>query len=283
MSLERIVRGRSATLYKTFYSDGVAADPTGAPTVTVTRVSDGTAVTTGAVTDEVATGTWSVTIPATSNLLLDTYTVDWAAVVNSVSQEYIDTVEVAGDVFFTIAEARRLKPLDSTSVYPTDRIVEMRTIVEQAIEDECGVAFVPRYRLETIDGTGTSELLLMPRTTSIRSATVTDTALTAGDLAELTYMGTGVVYGYTWTLGSGNVTVGYEHGHPRPPERIKRAALLLARAWLVAGPVDDRASTFSSADGGTYGLVVPGRGGSIFGLPEVDAAVQQYSLRAGVA
>jgi hypothetical protein len=58
----------------------------------------------------------------------------------------------------------------------------------------------------------------------------------------------------------------------------------LARSWLVSGPVDDRASTFNAgADGGTYSLVVPGRGGSYFGLPEVDATVQEYNLRLGVA
>src|SRR5690242_10611676 len=112
--MERIVRGRSATLYKTFYADGVATDPTGSPTVTVTRLSDGTTVTTGAVTDEAAAGTWSVTIPSTSNLLLDTYTVDWAATVNGSSQEYLDTVEVAGGTFFTIAELNALKPSNAT-------------------------------------------------------------------------------------------------------------------------------------------------------------------------
>ena len=99
----------------------------------------------------------------------------------------------------------------------------------------------------------------------------------------MSWSSAGGLYGYTWSAGYGNGVVGYEHGYDRPPERIRRAALLLAKAWLVAGPVDDRAATFSSADGGTYGLVVEGRGSSPFGIPAVDAAVQEYSLTVGVA
>lgn len=288
MSLERIVLGRSATLYKTFYSGATATDPTGSPTVTVTRVSDGSAVTTGAVTDEAAQGTWSVTIPATSNTALDWYTVDWAATVNSVSQEYLDTVEVVGDVLFTIAEARTQRPLDNTTLYSEAAIVAMRTRVEQALEDVCGVAFVPRYYRETITGDGTQTIATRwPKIRAIRSGVgaygTYSTTLSAGDLAGIVLERSGFIYGYPWTFGY-QWTLGYEHGHDRPPERVRRAALLLARSWMVAGPIDDRAATFNAgADGGTYGLVVPGRNGSWFGLPEVDAVANEYSLRLGVA
>jgi hypothetical protein len=78
------------------------------------------------------------------------------------------------------------------------------------------------------------------------------------------------------------VTIGYEHGHPVTPERVKRAAIRLAKRWLVEGPVDDRATTFSNDDG-TYSLVTPGRRGEFFDLPEVNAVVQQYGLTVGVA
>jgi hypothetical protein len=104
--MERVVVNRSFTLYKTFYADGVATDPTGTPTVTITRLSTGATVTTGAVTDEAGVGTWSVTVSATQNTLLDTLTVTWTATVNATAQQYVDTVEVAGGTIFTIAEAR---------------------------------------------------------------------------------------------------------------------------------------------------------------------------------
>jgi hypothetical protein len=281
--MERIVRGRSATLYKTFYADGVATDPTGSPTVTVTRLSTGATVTTGAVTDEAAAGTWSVTIPATSNLLLDTLTVDWAATVNGVSQEYLDTVEVAGGTYFTVAEARALSPLSNTTTYTTAAIVDMRTTVEQAIEEHYGTALVPRYRLETLSGAGDVLLRLTGPVTAIRSVTVNGTALGVSDLAAL-YTSNGYLSGYTWTAGVGNIVVGYEYGIAEPPGRVKLGALRLARQWLVNGPIDDRALGAASPDGNfSFGLATPGRNGSIFGLPDLDAAIQSSPYRVMVA
>src|SRR4051812_39702346 len=133
--MERVVVNRSFTLYKTFYVDGVATDPTGSPTVAITRASTGATVTSGAVTNETADGTWSVTVAATQNTLLDTLTVTWTATVNGTAQQYVDTVEVAGDVLFTLADARATSGLnaqnnDSTYRITTARIVGMRTEVE---------------------------------------------------------------------------------------------------------------------------------------------------------
>jgi hypothetical protein len=91
-----------------------------------------------------------------------------------------------------------------------------------------------------------------------------------------------VYYSAGWTAGRRNVIVGYEHGLDRPPERIKRGALLLLKRWLVEGPVDDRTTSMSNDDG-TFSLATPGRGGSIFGLPELDAAIMASPYRVGVA
>lgn len=283
----RIVRNRSATLYKTFYADGVAADPTGTPTVTVVRASDGTTVTTGAVTDEPGVGLWSVTIAATANTLLDTLTVTWSGVVNGVAQQYVDYVEVAGGTLFTLSEARAISALTSTTTYPNADVVEMRTAVEQAIEQACARAFVPRYERETLDGSGGATIMLKrPLVTAIRSVTISGTALTAGQLAALSITTAGGVYRSSgWTCGVGNVIVGYEHGSQEAPHEIRRAALMLAKMWLVtrASPTDDRATTFAAAEGGTYSLAVAGRGGSHFGMPDVDAAIDRYSLSVGIA
>jgi hypothetical protein len=284
--VERIVLNRSATLYKTFYADGVATDPTGTPTVVITRLSDGSAVTAGAVTNEAPTGVFSVTIPATSNTLLDTYTVDWTAVVATVDQEYVDTVEVAGDVLFTIAEMRALSPLSNTTTYPSSRLVEMRTTVEQAIEDEYGAALVPRYSLDTVRVNGRG-LRIKKAPREIRSLTVGETEYT--DLTGIVFDENGFVGGpdldfvttsqVTWT----SAVIGYEHGLDRPPPRIKMDALRLLRSWVVAGPIDDRAATYSLADGGSYAMVVPGRNRSVFGLPDLDAAINASPYRVGVA
>jgi hypothetical protein len=280
--VERIVRNRSATLYKTFYADGVAADPTGPPTVTVTRLSDGTAVTTGAVTDETAAGTWSVTIPSTENTLLDEYTVDWAATVNGAAQEYLDVVEVAGDTLFSVAEARAVAPLSNTTTYPTAAIVAMRTTVEQSIEPEYGTALVPRFKRETVSGNGGTMIRLTGPILAVRSATVNGVAVTAEALADL-YVSGAWLGGYTWPLGVGNIVVDYEYGLAYPPARVKQAGLRLARQWLVNGPVDDRALGAASPDGNfSFGLATPGRNGSIFGLPDLDAAIMASPYRVGV-
>lgn len=281
--MERIVVNRSATLYKTFYSNGVAADPTGTPTVTITRQSDGTAVTAGAVTDETAAGTWSITIPATSNTLLDTLTVNWTATVNSTPQEHIETVEVAGGTYFTLSELRAVYPGSVTDA----EAVDMRTTVEQAIEHACDVAFVPRYTLERLNGTGGATLLLRPHVRAIRSVTVDGAAFTASDLLAMSLGVTGTVYSAarTWAAGSSNILIGYEHGHTEPPAEIKDAALMLAKMRLIGrrSPIDDRAVTFSSNEGGTYSLAVPGRNGSYFGHPDIDAVIARYSMSVGIA
>jgi hypothetical protein len=106
---------------------------------------------------------------------------------------------------------------------------------------------------------------------------VAGTALSVDQLAALTVTSS-LVNGYGWSTGFNNVTVGYEHGLDQPPQRLRRAALLLAKVWLLSGPVDDRTSTFTSTEGGTYSLVTPGRGGSMFGVPEVDAAVMDHRI-----
>jgi hypothetical protein len=274
--VERIVVGRSATLTKTF-----STAPTGTPTVAVTR-SDGAAVTVGSVSG--ATTSWSYTIPASSNTLLDTYTETWTATIGGTAQTFVDYIEVVGDVIFTIAEFRALgTAYTNTTNYPDATVADMRTTVEQALEDACAVAFVPRYARETLSGTGNRTLLLKwPRVTAIRDITVGDTALTASELALLTYTTAGIVDGYTWTSGTGNITVGYEHGYPMPPMRIKRAALLLAKRWITPSAVDDRAINMTN-ETGTYAIMQAGVRGHLFDLPEVVAAVDQYSLRVGVA
>lgn len=281
--MERVVVNRSFTIYKTFYSDGVATDPTGAPTVVVTRLSTGAVVTTGAVTDEPGVGTWSVTISATQNTLLDTLTFTWTATVNATAQQYVDHVEVAGDVLFTLAAARKLKPLDNVTTYPTADIVDMRITVEQAIEEQYGTALVPRYRRETLSGDGSTLLQLTGPVRAIRTITVSGTVLDSTALAAL-YLQDDWLSGYSWTLGVGNIVIGYEYGLDEPPGRVRQAAVRLARQWLVTGPVDDRALGAASPDGGfSFGLATPGRGGSVFGMPELDQIVLSSPYRVGVA
>ena len=283
--MQRVARGRSATITQTFYEDGVPADPSpDSATVTITR-DDGTAIATDAATTNVGVGAVSYTLTPSDLADLDLLTVTWKATFGGQEQTYTDTIEVVGGFLFTIAQARASTPLNDTVKFSTQQIIDARTLVETALEDACGVAFVPRYRREAVSGSGTRNLLLsMPRVTAVRPASVDGTDFTLGELAGVVPSGPGVIYAQNgWARGFGNYTVAYEHGWPSPPPRISQAALRWARHILAGTSQIDERYTSVSNDVGTFSLATPGLRGSVTGLPEVDAAIAEYSLRVGVA
>lgn len=282
--MQRIVQGRSATLQHAFHENGVATNPSpDAATIGITR-DDGTVlVAAGTATTDTGTGVVSYTLTPTQTALLDSLTVTWTATFGGQPQAFKEIVEVAGDVLFTIAQARAVKPLDNATAYPLAAITEARVMVETALEDACGVAFVPRYKRLTVSGDGSGLLMLPPRTTAIRSVTRAGVAFTSLELADILLQPSGLAYYPSgWTAGNGNLVVGVEHGYPYPPPRVTQAALTLAKNWLVRGPIDDRSTSFSTEDG-TFLLSTPGMRGATFGVPEVDATVSAYSLNVAVA
>lgn len=280
----RVAQARSATLEHVFQSDGTATDPApDSATVTITR-ADGTALVTDAPTTEAGVGTVTYTLTPADTATLDTFTVLWKASFGGQVQTYKEFVEVAGGFLFSLADARAVPPLNDTAKYPAKKVTATRTLVEQALEDACGVAFVPRFTLETFSGKGSTTIMLsQPKVRAVRSITRDDVAVTGSDLTSAKVAGTGVVYWPSvWSAGYSNFTVGYEHGYDGAPERVKRAALKLTKNWLIEGPVDDRATSMSTEDG-TFSLVTPGVRGALFGIPEVEAVVQQYGMHVAVA
>jgi hypothetical protein len=275
--LERVLQSTPFTLQQQWYEGGTAVDP-GSVTVTVTD-SAGVVVTTGA-----ASGTG--TSPRAYNLttahtaLLDRMTVTWASTLKGTLTSHL---EVVGGFLFSIAEFRALgSAYANTTNYPTATVVDMRTTVEQALEDACSVAFVPRYSVETVNGVYGDRLALRwARVRSIRTVTVDDVA---GVPADYVALREGMVYASStwWTSGYGNVTVGYEHGYDTPPGEMKRAALLLAKHWITPGSADDRAINVTN-DSGTYALFQTGVRGHQFPLPFVQTAVDRHNLSVGVA
>lgn len=276
--MQRIVRGLSATLSHTFYSDGVATDPSpDSATVTITR-DNGTAVVTDAATTNAGTGVVTYTLTPAQTATLDILSVAWTATFGGQAQAFIDVVEVAGDVLFTVAQARALKPLDNTTTYTTQRILDARTMAETALEDACKVAFVPRYFRVTLDGRGSTDLLLpMVRPLTVTAATIDDAAVTVDDV-ELyddgrAYLPSG------WTAGRRNVTITGTHGYQFPPPRVGRAALLLAKRFLVDSPVSDRATSMTTEDGTTQFLVTAGVRQAATDVPEANAVIDEYGVR----
>ena len=266
-------------------ASGNIVDP-GTVTIGITRADGTTLLAAGTATSGGGAAARTYTLTTTHTSLLDVLTVVWTS--STYGPRTPEYVEVAGGFLFTVAEFRALgSAYANTTNYPTARVVEMRTTVEQALEDACSVAFVPRYAYETINGPGGYSLpLKWPKVRTVRSASYTasgtTTALTAGELALLTWADWGGLAGYGWTAGYGNWRVGYEHGHDRPPERIKRAALILAKRWITPGAADDRAINVTN-ESGTYALFQAGVRGHTFDVPEVQAAVDAYDLSVGVA
>lgn len=285
--LQRIVQGRSATLTHTFYSDGVAADPVpDTATYTITR-ADGTVLATGGAT-EAGTGKVSVTVTPAQTALLDTWTVTWTATFGGQVQAFADTVEVAGDTIFTIADVRATTwggatNNDTTYRISTASITAARTEVERVLEHELSFAMVPRYATETFDGNGSSVFMLSnPYPRVLRSVTVAGTALTVPQVATVSLSPTGrVYYPSAWTSGYGNVVVGYEHGLSVPPSGAKQVALALAKRLLTGAPADDRATSMST-DEQTTTFYVPGAS-EPFDVPAANRFVMAHSMRTGVA
>lgn len=278
----RALKGARHTHAITVYKDGTASDAAATPTVDVYK-DDGTQIVTAQnATDVSGAGNYSYTLTTTETANLDVLRFVWTGNWGQAGEKVTTYCEVVGGFLFTIGDARALTALQSASTYPDAAILAMRTVAEQAIEDACGIAFVPRYRRETLSGTGGTRMLLsQTKVRSIRAVTVDGTAYTAGELAEVSaYAGRAIYRAGGFTYGTANVVVAYEHGHSYPPARIGRAALMLAKRWLVDGPIDDRATSLITEDG-TFALVTPGVRGAFTDVPEVNAAIQQYG-RSGV-
>lgn len=273
--MDRILRSTSAGIRLDL---GKAVDSATTVPVSV-RNGAGTEVKTGtAALVTGATGVYELILSPTDTATLDVYEATWTATLSGAAHTFTTRFEIVGGFFFSTAEARAaFAELTNTTKYPDAKIVDAREEAERIIEDACEVAFVPRGRRLTLDGSGTSRLLLpwdAHRVTKVLTATVGSTVQTIADLRLYAY---GELLHTTgeWTTGDRNVVLHLEHGYTQPPPRIKTAALILARSRLVADTLSDRA-TSQITDVGTILLAVPGMRGSITGIPEVDAAIAQY-------
>jgi hypothetical protein len=183
--------------------------------------------------------------------------------------------------YFTLAELRARYPeLDATS-YPDDVVDGVAATAEQALEDACDVAFVPRAATDIVTtqtAFGDRRLLNTP----VRSITSADDA--AGnsiDVTGATIDGRWISLPNGWPAGQVSIT--YQHGQDVPPLRVKQAAMILTREWLVSGPVTDRQTQLPTEGGGAVNLAVPGGRFGTFGIPEVDATVAQHSRESMIA
>lgn len=290
---EQILVATPATLTGRFYDqDGELAEPSSTVTVSVTA-ADGTVVLpSGTATTTGTTGVRTVGITAAQNSRLDLLTATWT----DGSTTRTTTIEVVGGYYASVRAIRDADDvLADTRKYPAALVVEARRRVESEFEDFCGVSFVPRYRRWRMAGTGTQALQLPDRMLrSVRKvrdyglgiSTSSYYDLTAAQLAAIPASPEGVAYrtdGLWFWKGTDNVVIDYEHGYDRPPTDLQGAFMLRVRDLLNRHNrgVPDRATTFTSDVGGTYSLLVAGRGGSLTGIPDVDVVLKRYSMRVG--
>lgn len=174
--------------------------------------------------------------------------------------------------YYTPGELRgRYSDLADRARWPDAELEENRQLVEESLERAARVAFEPRSATQTLSGHGHAYLRAMwPRLRRVLTAEVDGVALDPG---ATRVDGCYLVLAAGWPEGVANVRVTYEHGYDEPPRRLRRAALILAKNWLIRGPIDDRATQVLGVEGGVINLATPGVFGSVFGLPEVDAVI----------
>ncbi|HEV2778548.1 MAG TPA: hypothetical protein VGX25_04035 [Actinophytocola sp.] len=290
-TLTRVAKTAAAALEHTFYVGETGTDAAGAVTVAITD-ANGAAIAGGSGNATSAgQGRYTFALPAQAQLQL--LTVAWSGTIAGTAVTETDLVEIVGGFFFSIAEGRASdSSLSSLTKYPTARLVAARLEVEQECEEICDRAFVPRYRRAVLDGTGTSDLMLVGDNDirTIRAVRIapeageTFVALTAAELAKLVVTPDRVVTrvdGATWTEGRSNLIIEYEVGLDRPPEDLVRAAKVRFRslANVERTNIPDRAISFTTAEGASYRLTTPDAYET--GIPFVDAVYARYSLRSG--
>lgn len=280
--MDRVLRGAAETISATWYdADGVIANP-GTVTLGIEREDGTVLVAAGAASVGTGAAKRTFALTPTHTASLDLLKVTWTG---STLGSLVTYVEVVGGFLCSITEMRKLSSLDDDTKYPIADLVVARTLAETALEDACGVAFVPRYRRDMIDHRPGSRLLLLkrPRPTAVRSITRDGIAFSDAQLANIKLRPTGSLYSMTgWPIAYRSYyEVAYEHGYPYPPPRVAQAARMLAKRWLIESPYDDRATSMTTEDG-TFSLVTPGMRGAMFDLPEVNVVVAEYSYIAAL-
>jgi hypothetical protein len=180
--------------------------------------------------------------------------------------------------YFTVAEFRARYPKITVDEWPDDEVDEARELAEEAFEEACGLAFVPRTVTEKVIGGGCYLDLARRHIREVTAAAVGTVDLDVTDV--IPYGSTTVYRAGGWPRAQIEIT--FTHGLDAPPKRDLAAVMLLAKTRLVVGPIDERATQAAVEGGGAINLSTPGLFGAEFGIPEVDARVRRHSHADGL-
>jgi len=179
--------------------------------------------------------------------------------------------------YFTTAELRAEETdLADAERYTDALVTRARELAEQSFEDAAGVAFVSRVEAgEVLSGPGAPYLFVARnRVRSVTSATDSGVVLALASVRPFALRGLYRPEG--WPAGVSNLVLTYEHGYDPPPKRVRAAVMTLTKLRLIEGPTDERVLRQSTGERETI-YARPGRYGT-FGIPEVDAALEQYGF-----
>jgi len=176
--------------------------------------------------------------------------------------------------YFTIADLRARYDELTEEDYPDPVVQDGIDLAVQAYEDAAGLAFEPRAATEVITELVDAVTIRLPHR-HVRSITSADGADTGTiDITGARIKRRLVTLPTAWPAGE-DITVEYQHGLDAPRLRTIQAVQILARTWIINGPIDTRATQLPAADGGVINLSTPGMFGAEFGIPEVDQALER--------
>lgn len=249
-------------------------------TITV-RIEDGlnNIVTAASTTGIVESGTGIYTATRTAPSTAGQYLVIWNNGSAEASEDLTVTYTlngVTGDPLCTLAQIDAILNRGGTSTDYTQAQKEAaRAAMQEAFEHEANCAFTPRTETLTLDGPGTTDLLIpRPRVLACTAATVSDTALDTADVEAIEHDGV-LYYEPGWAKGRRNVSVTVTHGWATTPADVAHAIAVGTSAILADGPWDDRGYAITD-DGGSVRLLTAGVARASFSIPEVQAALNRH-------
>jgi hypothetical protein len=289
-SHQRIVQATAATLsWQGVNQDGDEADP-GVVTVGVVRSDGSPVLAAGTPTSGSGSTPRTVTLTAAQTAELDLLTCTWK---NADGVTVGSTVvHVVGGVYASLSQIRaRDRVLADASTDADETLRRARAEAEHQFENTMKQAFVPRFDVARLNGSGRATLTLpwaaLRRVRWVRVwSGRTFTSLSAEEVAAIRAHEAGIAVRPDWAgwpWGRANIEIGYEHGHDTPPPDLQRALIQYVRrgARRHDNPILDQATSFTMVEGGTLSLATPGVGKWTTGIPDVDVVLMAYTVDEG--
>lgn len=263
--MDRILQNTAGSIGVEVYVADTLTDPSpDSATVQIDRADGTNLVPAGTSAINVGTGEFAYNLTPAQTALLDRLTAYWTVTLSGQVQTLKTRHEIAGEFLVSAAALRADSALEDQAAYPDKVLTALRAKAERALEQACGVAFVPRYEYERVYAPEGDWLPVRWR--RVRAVRTLDGAASTASLR-------GGAIRWTSSYDAADVTIGYEHGHDFPPPETDRVVGRLVRHYAIDSPLDDRALRLD-ADNGSWVMATPGQRGQHFGIPEVDAFVE---------